>query len=171
MELIYNKIDKRANCTLYEKYTEVKEGKRKASKRKDLLRERERAILYNLSERSRRKWLWVQLFKVPIHLGQFLGVSLKEEIGSGWRRRKEAPTASGRREALRTCFQTGIVLMKSLWVKLLPWSSGTRGAPFVEGGEGERNPDHISSTQALKRTSYERFREIINLYAAAFGRA
>jgi hypothetical protein len=40
--------------------------------------------------------------------------------------------------------------------------------PFVPG---ERNPDRISSTQALKRTSYARFREIINLYAAAFGRA
>lgn len=56
--------------------------------------------------------------------------------------------------------------MKSLRVKLLPAAA----APSVPAPK-EGNPDRISPTRALKRTSYARFREIINLYAATFVRS
>lgn len=81
MEVINNKDDKG------KLYSEKMHGDKRKGGREGKKRRVNRRIcregLYNLSEGSRRKWLRVQLFEVPIHPGQFLEVSSRAGGGGG----------------------------------------------------------------------------------------
>lgn len=101
--------------------------------------------LYNLSEGSRRKWLRVQLFEVPIHPGQFLEVSSRAGGGGETWGRPTRPSREGVKDVFSNRDRVNEVPLSKITPAI---GRDSRGCPLGPGSGGERNPDHISSTRA-----------------------